>query len=251
MTSKITDMALMGAIRDGIPWSLFDEIYSLRTYPQCRVYGLVKECSKVCEPGPSNDHGSNIFLLPGEGEYLRDRMAKLAIPYLWDPGNVVVVNLNQKCPYHINGVCSIHDTRPMVCRSYPVRCHKFGTKSLSVYSSMACPYGTSQNGDIINSPHHRSWIGAWKAIMPYVNDDWWTAFERACPSGMVHLGDVIDPKEEVIPGHMAQIVATPECNQCHGTGVTDNGDSCVSCLGRRSKRALRRAVMDKKNTFRT
>lgn len=235
----------------GIPWDLLDEIYLLRTYPQCRVYGADKKCNDACEPGPSNNHGSNIFLLPGEDAYLRNRFTRIGIQYKWHNPPPVVVSLNGECPYHVNNICSIHDLRPMICRSYPLRCHKFGSKSLSVYTSIVCPYGVSQSGDILDSPHHRTWIGAWKSVMPYIDDDWWAAFERACPSGMSHLGDIIDPDEESIPIHMATLGADRLCQKCGGTGIGDGG-LCELCSNNRgAKRRIKRAVMDKKNRFNT
>lgn len=215
---------------DSIPDSIFDSIYALPTVPACRwSTDVVQDCHKVCEPGPGNVHGENLILLPGEDEYLRKKFKEEGIPYRWGNMPPVVVRLKEKCPYHQEGVCSIHDLRPFTCRSYPLRCHKTGSMSLSVFFAIGCPAAIPSASDLANRPTYRAWVGAWKAILPYLDDKWWTSFTRACPAGFRHIGDIIDPGESGVPLHVISRYANEGCINCDGEGVTDNGIcSCIT-----------------------
>ena len=222
-----------------IPDALFDQIYNLKTAPKCRVKEHMKTCSKVCEPGPDNAHGENLLLLPGEAEYLRKRLSKRDIEYKWINSPPVVVRLNEECPYHINGTCSIHDDRPFICRSYPLRCHKIGSRSLAVYSAMGCPYNVPTIESLRDNDHHRRWIGAWKALIPYLSEKWWISFVRACPAGFRHIADIMDPDEDGVPFHMAKKHADPNCPICNGEGIDySQGMEICSCLDRKARRKL-------------
>ncbi len=213
-------------MNDSIPRGLFDEVYALPTSPQCRTSGLQKNCAKTCEPGPDNTHGENLILLPGEAEYLKSRFAERGLEWKWESDGPVVVGLSKTCPYHVDRVCTIHDLRPFTCRSYPLRCHRVGKKSLAVFSAMGCPFKVADPDQLMQDWHHRTWVGAWKAVMPYLDDRWWTSFERAAPAGMVHLGDILDPEEEGVPAPMLFSYADPECDVCGGTGMLDE----INCL---------------------
>lgn len=229
-----------------IPFDLFDQIYQIPTAPQCRVKGLVKDCHKTCEPGEDNRHGENLFLLPGENDYLRERLSAEGIEYQWT-NTPVAVTLNSSCPYHQNGVCTIHDLRPFTCRSYPLRCHRIGEHSISVWSAMGCPYNCPTPESLREDEHHKRWIGAWKAVMPYLSDRWWTSFIRACPAGFRHVGDILDPREKGVPVQMIQRHADPHCDKCSGSGMREK-DICP-CIDRKSLRKIERDINQHRKRF--
>ena len=208
----------------------FDRIYALPTVPACRwSVDVAKDCHKTCEPGPDNAHGENLVLLPGEDEYLRKRLKENGLEYKWGNTPPVVVRLKESCPYHEKGVCSIHDHRPFTCRSYPLRCHKTGEMSLAVFFALGCPASLPSADDLTTRPTYRAWIGAWKALLPHLDDKWWTSFTRACPAGFKHIGDIIDPSEEGVPLHMLRKYATSGCADCDGEGLNCSGVcSCIT-----------------------
>ena len=232
-----------------IPEGFFDEIYALPTGTQCRVPGLVKNCFKTCEPSPDSAQGENLFLLPGEEEYLRKKFGDADVEYLWTQRPPAVVRLKESCPYHQEGVCSIHDLRPFTCRSYPLRCHKIGDRSLAIFSAIGCPFNVPTPEDLATNEHHRRWIGAWKALMPYLSERWWTSFIRACPAGFRHVGDIIDPREEGVPFYMARRHASPDCEDCQGAGLSEQG--ICHCIDKKARKKLLHEFQQHRKRFTT
>jgi Fe-S-cluster containining protein len=222
-----------------VPWALFDEIYALPAAPVCMTKGTEKDCTSVCEPGVSDRYSENVFLLPGEDHYLKAKFTAAGVEWKWPHSRSVVVPLGKVCPYYEDRVCTIHDLRPFTCRSYPLRCHKVGAFSLSMFSALGCPFSCkSSNPD----PHHSVWLGAWKALQPYIPDKWWVAFERGCPAGFKHLGIVLDSREKGVPVEVLKPFAQKSCPECHGTGISPQARGVCSCIDHRKRKEILRQV---------
>jgi len=195
-----------------IPTGFFEEVYALPTVTteEC----VVPSCFHEYREGV--DHYSlDRVLLPGEKEFLDTFQGE--------------------------------DKRSFVFRSYPIRVHKLGEHSLTVWSAIKCPHAPTD----IDTPlmAHRLWVGAWKALVNLAPDEWWDSIARTLPQGYQHLGDLLDPRENGVPSQLLARVADTSCEQCGGTGLDPDRGVC-SCLSEDKVKQLHAMVMDASNSFR-
>lgn len=229
------------------PAQMFSELYGLPTYTYCKnTRGSVDNCHSVCEPGRTNPaRGTSLFLLPGEDVYLRQVFESNSIEWEWKNKPHAVVGIDAECPYFKDGRCRIYRFRPFVCRSYPIRCHKFGEHSLMVYAAQGCRYSKFSVDEMRGDVHSRVWINAWKAVMPHVLDTWWRQFHRACPAGyqlVFYFLDTRDIANRIVPDTLTRQYAGKNCKDCNGSGIDSTSGRVCRCISK-SRRKLKH-IMD-------
>lgn len=115
------------------------------------VHFRCTQCGKCCaRPG-------YIEVLPEEADALADRYRKGASPqdlegelWLWDPESVawtITVPEGGHCPFLVDGLCSVHDVKPLQCRTYPFWPEIVGRAKTWKEEARYCE-GISDDGDL-------------------------------------------------------------------------------------------------------
>jgi hypothetical protein len=232
-----------------IPTELFDEVYSIQTKgDNCRIDSSMK-CHAICEPGPSNPHGENIILLPGEWEYIKSRLGEDPKFYRADykESSLSFVLPDNICPYFENQ-CTIFNHRPIRCRSYPVLVTKLDPNGLRVWSAQQCPRSVRHIDRLQDDDHYNVWIAAWDSLMSYLDADWCRKYAQMLPKGCKHLADILQPKQmhdaTTLPFSTAYALANSSCSLCHGKGLitVDSKEKFCVCVSKNLEKQKQKDV---------
>ena len=136
------------------------------------VYGITGGSSAEIErcrdckgcPCETLEAGEYVTLLPYEAEYIYNRLRNAGREHL--ASLVHKISEPGICPFLKQGRCSIHDVRPIDCRSYPMVPQFEGTKMHFAVSKM-CPYWTEIGGQFV-----RLFKRAWLILGPLLNEPW-------------------------------------------------------------------------------
>jgi len=148
-------------------FSLLSAAYNLSN----KIAGEVKECSNCigcsCETVES---GERVTLLPYEAEYIECKLKEKE-----KQDFIPLINLMTEveiCPFLKDYKCSIHDIRPIDCRSYPI-VPKYNGIDLSLVVSKVCPYWMkiTKNEKFINLVEK-----IWAMLLPLLDKTWWEEY---------------------------------------------------------------------------
>ena len=242
----------------GVPLPVLDEIYD--TIPcdhGCRCPGNTLGCMKtVCDPGDENWCAESLILLPGEADYLRKRLANKGIAsqnkgieFKFNE-TPLAVELDKRCPYHNeDNTCEIYADRPIRCRSYPIRCHIVGEKSLAVFVATDCPATRT----VEESGHYRHWVLVWRTLLEYVHKDWWRIWSRHCPAGYLHINTLLDRSDVergYLPFELLPPIAKADCQNCSGSGVAIATHTVCTCIQKKDLKRLQKRLLRYRNQTR-
>lgn len=142
------------------------------------------ECEKAEAP-------ENIALLPYEDVYIYRRLkaAGIHVPM----SRIKLISTRPKCPFLSNGRCSIRQSRPFDCRSYPIVPRFFGTHEIDFYLSEICPATRDVPRDFVALMKR-----LWKRIVPDLPEQWRVKYNtrnshgryRAVDAPFQSVGDV-------------------------------------------------------------
>lgn len=129
--------------------------------------GEIKKCLDCigcpCEAAESGEH---VTLLPYEAEYIACKLKKQGREDL-----ALLINTISEagiCPFLKEDRCSIHNIRPIDCRSYPV-VPKFDGIDLSFAMSKACPHWMQIND---NQKFVDLFKQVWIMLLPLLGKTW-------------------------------------------------------------------------------
>jgi len=236
-----------------IPQDFLEEIYAISIREDaCRIGNF--QCRHACEPHTDNHHGENLLTLPGEWEFITKRLKETP---RWNRSKIENVEIgfvmpSHTCPYYEEVVagndtvrkCSIYEHRPIRCRTYPLLVTRMQPEGFRLWSAKQCPKALRHIKRLEDNDHYNTWVAVWSGLDKYVPAWWWKKSAKLLPEGMLHIADLLQPKQlapDKVPSASAVTMAHSSCGTCYGKGfVTINGKEqlcrCVeSALKRFSK----------------
>jgi len=224
--------------RPPIPPELFDELYAI-PHPWDSNPVEILGCSKGVAFDTLEADADSVMLLPGEEQYLRKRLQSYGVPWRWREQlqRDTLLRIGEKCPYceyAEDTECPAISHMPVMRRCYPLRVHRLGKYSLSVFLYTRTPFGKDATDIRAISDHAvaQRWVGAWKALLPFLPNRWWHQLRASCPAGYLHLADILDPFDldtAGLPAYFLADRADPNCPACGGSGHLE-GDRCRRCF---------------------
>lgn len=171
-------------------FKVYDEAYALTAEAELPCWTF---CQGLCE------EKENAYFLPWEEEYIARRLGlgPEAFPEVTErdgPVNAMVSITPQglvprHCPFDLldKGVhhCTIHDVRPLDCRSFPVfPVYDPGqpASGIAFYIADYCPIHQG-----IPAKFARLITGAWGLLAPHLPDWWWRSYNQDLPERMTEL----------------------------------------------------------------
>jgi Fe-S-cluster containining protein len=140
---------------------ILDTVYAITRGASAEI----EKCShcRGC-PCETSEAGEYVTLIPDEAEYMayRLRMAKRQ-----DLASLVPeISESGICPFLKEERCSIHDVRPIDCRSYPL-VPQFEGNNIRFAMSKLCPYWMEIGDEFV-----RLFKRAWLMLSPLLDEAW-------------------------------------------------------------------------------
>lgn len=130
-------------------------------------------CKIGCCPNLERQ-GIYLLFLPGELSHLKETGLMLSANIKTFVGtNGHIVEYLENCPHLLSNRCTIHDNRPVDCRTFPLMPKLIDSKWLTVnISQYPCP----QKSNVLMSYKHRV-ASAWESIYED-NQEWFVAVQE-------------------------------------------------------------------------
>lgn len=156
-------------------FKVYERVYAIMVNSDLPCFSV---CDGICE------NVESAYFLPFEDEFIQEKLGLSENPFKETQNFSEKINsmvsidekgsVEKHCPFSVNQVCTIHEVRPMDCRSFPIFPYfeqKERVQGMQFFVVDYCPIYSKLPKSFVEST-----VEAWRILFPYLPSWWWREY---------------------------------------------------------------------------